>query len=162
MSADVTFFESVPYFESNQVTPKPFQESTPTPLPEVPYVIIPHHSREPDPIDNPTVDPPISRPLQTYQRRQSTSVVPIPEAVPVPEVIADSPATPSPSSDPILQPESDLPIALRKGIRQPRNPSPKYIDLCYHRLSPLQYTCLSSLSSVSIPNTSGEALSHPE
>ena len=65
---------------------------------------------------------------------------------------------PLPSSNLILQPESNLLIALRKGIRQTRNPSPHYIDLCYHRLSPLQYTCLSS---VSVPNTPGEALSHP-
>ncbi|CAI8584052.1 unnamed protein product [Vicia faba] len=82
--------------------------------------------------------------------------------VPVPEVIADSPPTLSPSPDSILQPESDFPIVLHKGIRQTRNPSPYYIDLCYHRLSPLQYTCLSSLSSVSIPKSPGEALSHPE
>ena len=168
ISADVTFFESVPYFASTQVTPEPLQESTPTPLPDVPFPIIPHHSREPVPRETPTVDPPTSRPLQTYQRRKPTSVIPVPEVVhvpevvPVPEVIADSPPTLSPSPDSILQPESDLPIALRKGIRQTRNPSPHYIDLCYHRLSPLQYTCLSSLSSVSIPKSPGEALSHPE
>src|SRR3954466_10553246 len=70
VSADVTFFESVPYFESSQVTPEPLQDSTPTPLPEVPFPIIHHHS-------SPTVEPPTSRPLQTYQRRQPTSVTPI-------------------------------------------------------------------------------------
>ncbi|XP_058772610.1 uncharacterized protein LOC131646641 [Vicia villosa] len=155
ISADVTFFESIPYFESSQVTPEPLQESTHTPLSEVSFPLIPHHSSL-------TVVPPTTRPFQTYQRRQPTFVVPIPEAVPVPEVITDSPPTSSPTPDPIPQPESDLSIALQKGIRQTRNPSPYYIDLCYHRRSPLHYTCLSSLSSVSIPNTPGKALSHPE
>ncbi|XP_050914846.1 protein SHORTAGE IN CHIASMATA 1 isoform X4 [Lathyrus oleraceus] len=110
VSTDVTFFESVPYFESSHVTPEPIQESTPTPFPaviNVPSTIIPHQSRAPN--------PPTSRPLQTYQRRHPTPVVPVPEVIPVHEVIADSPPTPPPSPDLILQPESDLPIALRKG-----------------------------------------------
>ncbi|XP_050907557.1 uncharacterized mitochondrial protein AtMg00810-like [Lathyrus oleraceus] len=42
------------------------------------------------------------------------SVVPVPEVIHVPEVIADSPLMPPPSLDPVLQPESDLPITLRK------------------------------------------------
>ena len=43
--------------------------------------------------------------------------------------------------------EPDLPIALRKGIRYTRNPSPHYTALSYHRLSQLFYTYLSSISS---------------
>ena len=88
-----------------------------------------------------------------------SEIVPYPEVAPVSEVIADSPPTLSPSPDPILQPESDLPIVIQKDIRHTRNHSPHYINLCCHRLSPLHYTCLSS---VSIPKTQGEALSRQE
>jgi hypothetical protein len=73
-------------------------------------------------------DLPTSRPLQTYQHRHPTHVVPIPEVILVPEVTADSPSMPPPSPNLTLQPESDLSIALRKGIRQTQNPSPHYID----------------------------------
>ncbi|XP_073221477.1 uncharacterized protein [Cicer arietinum] len=69
---------------------------------------------------------------------------------------------PMPPLDPALPPGPDFPIALHKDIRTTRNPSPHYIDLCYHHLSPLHYTCLSSLSSVFIPKTTGEALPHPK
>lgn len=51
----------------------------------------------------------------------------------------------------------DLPIALRKGTRSTCNPSPHYVTLSYHRLSPSLYTCRSSLSFVSIPHSTGEA-----
>jgi hypothetical protein len=53
ISADVTFFESVPYFGSNPVSPEPLQESTSTPFPtviNVPPTIIPHQSMAPDPL----------------------------------------------------------------------------------------------------------------
>lgn len=46
------------YFESNQVTPEPFQESTRIHLPKVPCVIIPYHSREPGTLNTPTIAPP--------------------------------------------------------------------------------------------------------
>jgi len=103
----------------------------------------------------------VFHPLQTYHRRQPPSIVPVPTPGNVSEVIAYSPSTPSPSRDSVPQYEFDLPIVVRKGIRPTRNPSPHYIDLCYHRLCPLHDTCLSSLSSVSIPKSPGEALSNP-
>jgi len=56
--------------------------------------------------------------------------------------------------------EFDLPIALQKGMRSTRNPSLHYIALSYHRLSLPFYTCLSSLSFVTIPNIVREALAH--
>ena len=67
---------------------------------------------------------------------------------------------PTTLSPPALTPESDLPIALRKGMRSTRNPSPHYIALSYHRLSLPFYTCLSPLSSVTIPKIFREALAH--
>jgi len=63
-------------------------------------------------------------------------------------------------SPPALTTESYLPIALRKGMRSTRNPSPHYLALSYHRLSLPFYTCLSSLSSVTIPKIVREALTH--
>ena len=50
---------------------------------------------------------------------------------------------------------------LRKGMRSTRNPSPHYIALSYHRLSLPFYTCLSSLSSVTILETVREPLAYP-
>jgi len=60
---------------------------------------------------------------------------------------------------PIVEPGH--PIAIRKSIRSTRNPSPHYTALSYHRLSQPFYTCLSFISSVSIPKSRGDALAHP-
>ena len=68
---------------------------------------------------------------------------------------------PTTLSPPALTHEFDLPIALRKGMRSIRNPSLHYIALSYHRLSLPFYTCLSSLSSMTIPKTVCDALAHP-
>jgi len=57
--------------------------------------------------------------------------------------------------------EFDIPIALCKGMRSTRNHSPHYATLSYHRISPSFYTCLSSISSLSIPKSLGDALAHP-
>ena len=62
---------------------------------------------------------------------------------------------------PALTHESDLPTALRKRMRSTHNPSLHYIALSYHQLSLPFYTCLFSLSSVTIPKTVCDALAHP-
>ena len=83
--------------------------------------------------------------LQVYSRRQ-TSHRPSANSILVP--------TPHPPPAPTVEPptvELDLPIAIRKGIRSTRNPSPHYTALSYHRLSQPFYTCLSSIAFVSIP-----------
>jgi len=64
-------------------------------------------------------------------------------------------------SPPTLTPEFDLPIPLRKGMRSTRNLSPHYIALSYHRLSLPFYTCLSSISSMTIPKIVREAVAYP-
>ena len=65
--------------------------------------------------------------------------------------------SPGPTADlPLPRP----PLALQKGIRSTRNTNPHYTFLSYHRLSSPHYAFMSSLSSVSIPKTTGEALSH--
>jgi len=170
MSADVTFFESVPFFGSTNVPLDPLQADMPTLfdiVPLQPIVFVPPESTiyVPPPGEpsttihgDPLAEPPTPRPLQTYQLRQPPFVVHVPTPIPDIEVILDSPSSPPPLPDRT----TDVPIAIRKGIRPSRNPSPHYIDLCYHRLSPLHYMCLSSLSTISIPKILGEALSHPE
>ena len=69
---------------------------------------------------------------------------------------------PTTLSPPALTPESDLPIVLRKGMCSTRNPPPYYIALSYHQLSLPFYTCLSSLSSVTIPKIVCDTLAHPD
>jgi hypothetical protein len=61
---------------------------------------------------------------------------------------------------PVL-PAAGPPIAVRKGNRTTCNPHPIYTFLSYHRLSSPYFAFVSYLSSVSIPKTTGEALSHP-
>ena len=56
----------------------------------------------------------------------------------------------------------DPPISIRKGTCSSRNPHPIYSFLSYHRLSSPYSTFISTLSSVSLPNTVHEALSHPD
>jgi len=68
------------------------------------------------------------------------------------------PLAPTTKSD---LPPSDPPIALQKGIRSTCNPSPHYVALSYHRLSSPFYTCLSSISFVTIPKFICDALVHP-
>ncbi|XP_029124610.1 exportin-4 [Cajanus cajan] len=56
-------------------------------------------------------------------------------------------------------PLPQLPIAIHKGIRTTRNPHPLYAcTLSCHRLSPSYFSFVSSLDSVSIPKSTGEAM----
>ena len=127
VSADVTFFETTPFFPST---------TSDIPL-EIPPVV-------PTPLVAPT-----PAPLITYQRRPRA-----PPAVPISDPPASSPA---PNVSP--PPSPDLPIALRKGIRPTRNPNPLYaFSLNCARLSPSYFSFISSLDSVSIPKSTGEAM----
>nr|KYP72342.1 Retrovirus-related Pol polyprotein from transposon TNT 1-94 [Cajanus cajan] len=142
ISADVTFLESSFYFPSPSSSSTHVLAPSSTPLaldPPLMFVVSP--------------DPPPPPPLQVYHRRQRSR---LPTGPP-----GNSLPVPPPSSPPAQPLESDLPISLQKGNRSTRNPSPHYITLSYHRLSSSQYTCLSSISSVSIPKTVGDALAHP-
>ena len=97
-----------------------------------------------------------SCPLQVYHRRHRVVVPPS-----LAEVLADSLPIPSASPAPALPPSAGLPIALRKGNRSTRNPHPIYNFLSYHRLSSPYSTFVSAISSVSLPKSTPEALSHP-
>ncbi|RVX23604.1 Retrovirus-related Pol polyprotein from transposon TNT 1-94 [Vitis vinifera] len=136
ISADVTFFEDLPFFST---TSESLLVSEVLPFPIV------------SPSD---VVPP--RPLQVYHRRPRVAA-PLPFA----EAPADSLLIPSASPAPALPSPDDLPIAIRKGTRSTRNPHPIYNFLSYHRLSSPYFAFVYAISSVSLPKNTHEALSHP-
>ncbi|KAJ7958680.1 Retrovirus-related Pol polyprotein from transposon TNT 1-94 [Quillaja saponaria] len=72
------------------------------------------------------------------------------------DVLDDSLSIPTPSH--ALDPAS--PPILRKGTRSTRNPYPIYTFLSYHRLSSPYYAFVSSLSSISVPKSTSDALAH--
>ena len=92
----------------------------------------------------------MTRPLQVYTCR------PCPPTRP----LVDSSSLPPPSSASALQSPDDLLIATQKGSRSTRNPHPVYNFLSYHRLSLPYFAFVFTLSSVSIPQSTSEALSH--
>ena len=144
ISADVTFFESVSFFGPSA------SQAEVSPSPPAPVTIF-------YPPEAPLSSPVSSPPLQVYQRRPR-SALPSTNT----DTTVGTSLEPSPSPfPPVPSPDSDVPIALRKGMRSTRNPSPHYVSLSYHRLSPSYYYCLSSLSSVSLPKTAGDAFAHP-
>ncbi|RVW97585.1 Retrovirus-related Pol polyprotein from transposon TNT 1-94 [Vitis vinifera] len=137
ISADVTFFEDSPFFSTTSES-LPVSEVLPIPI-----------------VSPPEAMPP--RPLQVYHRRPRI-VAPLP----FPEAPADSLPIPSASPAPALPSPNDLPIAVRKGTRSTtRNPHPIYNFLSYHRLSSPYSAFVSAISSVSLPKSTHEALSHP-
>ena len=93
----------------------------------------------------------VTRPLQVYTRRPRPPTRPR----------VDSSLMPQSSPAPVPQPSDDLPIAIRKGTRSTSNPHPVYNFLSFHRLSLPYFAFVSTLSSVSTPKSTSEALSHP-
>ncbi|RVW26169.1 Retrovirus-related Pol polyprotein from transposon TNT 1-94 [Vitis vinifera] len=135
ISADVTFFEDSPFFSTTSES-LPVSEVLPIPI-----------------VSPPDAMPP--RPLQVYHRRLVSLLLSLFEAP------ADSLPIPSASPAPALPSPNDLPIAVRKGTRSTRNPHPIYNFLSYHRLSSPYSAFVSAISSVSLPKSTHEALSHP-
>ena len=99
----------------------------------------------------------LSHHLQVYHRRHRVVAPPL-SSVEVPD---DSPSVPPISPTPTLSSTDHLPIALWKGNRSTRNPHPIYNFLNYHQLSSSYYAFVSTLSSISLPKSTSEALSHP-
>ncbi|RVW92842.1 Retrovirus-related Pol polyprotein from transposon TNT 1-94 [Vitis vinifera] len=136
LSADVTFFEDSPLFSSSESLP----------ISEV--------------LSLPYISPPsdgLSRPLQVYHRRHRVVAPPLSST----EVPDDSPPVPPISPTSTLSSTDHLPMALRKGNRSTRNPNPIYNFLSYHRLSSSYSAFVSTLSSIPLPKSTSEALSHP-
>ncbi|RVW68854.1 Retrovirus-related Pol polyprotein from transposon TNT 1-94 [Vitis vinifera] len=98
-----------------------------------------------------------SLPVSEVYHRRPRVVAPLP----FPEAPADSLPIPSASPAPALPSPNDLPIAVRKGTRSTRNPHPIYNFLSYHRLSSPYSAFVSAISSVPLPKSTHEALSHP-
>ncbi|KAF3655259.1 hypothetical protein FXO37_16054 [Capsicum annuum] len=138
MSADITFFESQPYYTSfdhlniSEVLPIPLV--LPTPIFEESTTTSPSLATMP--------------PLLTYHRR------------PRPASVPDNSCHALDVSLTADLPLSSQSVALQKGIRSTRNANPHYTFLSYHRLTSPHYAFVSSLSSISIPKTTGEALFH--
>ena len=99
----------------------------------------------------------LSHHLQVYHRRHRVVAPPLSSA----EVPDDSLLVPLISSTPTLSSTDHLPIALLKGNRSTRNPHSIYNFLSYHPLSSSYYAFVSTLSSISLPKSTSEALSHP-
>ncbi|KAL0370961.1 UNVERIFIED_CONTAM: Retrovirus-related Pol polyprotein from transposon RE2 [Sesamum angustifolium] len=135
-SANVTFFESTPFYspQSPVVIPPP---SVPLPAPTL---SVPPHTEPP------------TRPLQVYSRRNrsTTTMLIVPPDLPPTAALGNPSATPT----------DDVPIALRKGKRS-CTAHPLANSLFFQNLSPHYRAFSVSLSSVSIPNTYCEALRHP-
>ena len=95
----------------------------------------------------------MTRPLQVYTRR--------PRPRPLTGPLVESSFMPSSSLAPVPQPYDDLPITIRKGTCSTSNPHLVYNFLSFYRLSLLYLAFVSTLSFVSTPNSTSEALSHP-
>nr|XP_009771264.1 PREDICTED: uncharacterized protein LOC104221828 [Nicotiana sylvestris] len=150
ISADVTFFETSPYFSPNSLNQKAISTvllvptfSPPTPAPALPLQV---YSRRPRPNSQPTNPVDASDPNAGTQSPSGDSLPPP----------AMSHASVEHSSN-----VTDLPIALRKGTRTTANQTPSYTFLSYHRLSPSYHAFITSLSTVKVPKTVEEAMAHP-
>jgi len=102
----------------------------------------------------PQPDPSVSRPtrppvIHVYSRRLK-----IPDSDPPPATSLEDPV---PHTD--HDSDLDLPIALRKGKRSCIYPISSFVS--YNQLSFCSWCFVTSLNSIPIPNTIGEALSHP-
>ena len=93
----------------------------------------------------------MTQPLQVYTRH------PCPPTGP----LADSSSMLLSSLASVPQLHNDLPIAIWKGTRSTCNPNPVYNFFSFHRLSLPYFVFVSTLSSISTPKSTCEALSHP-
>ena len=139
VSADVKFFENVPFSSLPTHTSQGEAEDLlvyTIASPVAPPVLAPV---KPAPPILAPVKPPIT---QVYTRRQNPPVC-------GPPLVAST-------SDPV--PNDDIPIALRKGRRQCVHPISSFCT--YNQLSSQSCSFITSLDSISLPNTFQEALSY--
>ena len=136
ISADVTFVEDSSFFSSAARPLILDVLSIPLVLPSLDF---------PSPLTDS-----VTRPLQVYTR--------CPRPPPRPFVEASS--IPQSSLALVLQLSDDLPIAIRKGTRSISNPHSAFNFLIFHCLFLPYFAFVSTLSSVSTPKSTNEALSH--
>ena len=92
----------------------------------------------------------VTRPLQVYTRRPRPLIGPL----------VESSSMPQSSPTPVPQPSDDLPIDIWKGTCFTSNSHSVYNFLSFHRLSLSYFVFVSTLSFVSTPKNTSEALSH--
>jgi len=139
ISADVSFTQSSFYLKSLS---SPLASSS-----NQIHILVVCHSPV---MSNVPIKSPPSLPLKVYSHRQTSHCPP-----------SESPLVPDLSYPPASTVKPNISVAIHKGIRSTRNPSPHYTPLSYHKLSQPFYVCLSSISSVSIPKSVGDVLVHP-
>ena len=136
ISVDVTFFENSSFsFIMHPSVPDILSIHLVLPSPDFPY-------------------PPtnvVTRPLQVYTRHPRPPTGPRVDLSLIPQ---SSPAL-------VLQPSDDLPITIWKGTRSTSNPRPVYNFLSFNHLSLPSFAFDSTLTSISTPKSTSEALSHP-
>ena len=137
ISADVTFFEDSSFSSFATRPPIPDVLSIPLVLPSLDFLF-------------PPMDV-VTRPLHVYTRHHRPPIGPL----------VESSSMPQSSPTPVLQPYDDLPIAIRKGTRSTYNSHPVYNFFSFHHLSLPYFAFVSTLSSISTPKSTSEALSHP-
>ncbi|KAJ9561432.1 hypothetical protein OSB04_006592 [Centaurea solstitialis] len=154
VSRDITFHENVPFFPvSTSCTQRDGDDLLVyvIPLPESPTPSDPIPSQEPP-------KPPIVHVYNRWQRPTSDL-----ESIPSSSSSADPPtgdllASNSPPPSDTQDPDLDIPIALRKGKRSCTYPISSVVS--YDKLSPHSGSLISTLDSISVPKTVGEALAH--
>jgi transposase InsO family protein len=153
VSADVTFFEDIPYYSPKG---RQLQESM------LSAPVIPTHVPIAPPTSPISIVPPVPPISQVYVRRRNQDVplVPPPPPVefslPLPPSALTSEDSPPPQSTSDL----DLPIAIRKGKRTcTEHPISNCVS--FDHLSPSFKAFSLSLSSLVVPKSYREALSHP-
>ena len=153
VSADVTFFEDISYYSPQG---RQLQESM------LSAPVIPTHVPIAPPTSPISIVPPVPSISQVYVRRRNKDVPLVPPLPPV-EFSLPLPPSASPSADsppPQSTSDLDLPIAIRKGKRTcTEHPISNCVS--FDHLSPSFKAFSLSLSSLVVPKSYREALSHP-
>uniref|UniRef100_A0A2N9EN83 Integrase catalytic domain-containing protein n=1 Tax=Fagus sylvatica TaxID=28930 RepID=A0A2N9EN83_FAGSY len=153
VSADVTFFEDIPYYSPQG---RQLQESM------LSAPVIPTHVPIAPPTSPISIVPPVPPISQVYVHRRNQDVPLVPPLPPV-EFSLPLPPSASPSADsppPQSTSDLDLPIAIRKGKRTcTEHPISNCVS--FDHLSPSFKAFSLSLSSLVVPKSYREALSHP-
>jgi transposase InsO family protein len=153
VSADVTFFEDIPYYSPQG---RQLQESM------LSAPVIPTHVPFAPPTSPISIVPPVSPISQVYVRRRNQDVPFVPPPPPV-EFSLPLPPSASPSADsppPQSTLDLDLLIAIRKGKRTcTEHPISNCVS--FDHLSPSFKAFSLLLSSLVVPKSYREALSHP-
>ena len=92
----------------------------------------------------------VTQPLQVYTRHPCPPIGPLADSS---SMLLSSPAS-------VPQLHNDLLIAIWKGTRSTCNPHPVYNFFSFHRLSLPYFAFVTTLSSISTPKSTSEALSH--